>query len=811
MCDKRSSIMPTMTLRPSHKVVQDYYESLAAFKTLGVEHEEAVRSAFASLLEAAAKPFGWKLVPEHSWRVKGRRIKPDGTIMDLYQIHHGHWEAKDTKDDLEKEIRGKIALSYPTANILFWEPRRAVLYQHDRRVADTPLDEPAALLAILGRFLEFAPEAIAEWESAVVEFKDKVPELGKALAVRLKKARKENPAYATAFADFITTCRTSLNPNLSEAAVEEMLTQHLLTERILRKIFDIENFRERNVIAADIEKVIATLDARHFNRGDFLRALDPFYLAIEKAAGTFQDFTEKQKFLNIVYERFFQGFAVKQADVLGVVYTPQPLVQFMIASVEHVLAEHFDTSLDAKGVHIFDPFTGTGNFIVNLMQHISGAALKQKYAEELHCNEVSLLPYYVASMNIEHSYYERTKQYEPFEGICLVDTFETMEKEQPDFEIFNEANSERVKRQRAVKDIRVVIANPPYNAGQIDENDNNKNRKYPEMDARVKRTYAADGTATLQRKLWDPYVKAIRYASERIGDKGVVCYVNNNSFLTENTFDGMRKHLARDFDLIYVLDLGGNVRKHPTLSGTTHNVFGIQVGVSINVFIRLPGKAGQRRDATIYHHAVPVPWRREEKYAFVDEAKSIAGVKWIKLKPNARHDWLTNDNDAEFRKFVPIGSKEAKVGRHAAGETIFRTYSLGVSTNRDSVVYDFDATRLAERCEQFAEDYNAELERWKRKAKPPKDHKLLITYIDNFVSYDKIKWSRNLKRWFRQGEEMVFDAKAIRDTAYRPFTRKKLDFAKMFVDEVGSTADFFPTTAQEKINRIILVPSVPSR
>ncbi len=277
-----------------------------------------------------------------------------------------------------------------------------------------------------------------------------MPELGKALAGILKKARKENPAYEAAFKGFVTVCRGSLNPNLSEAAVEEMLVQHLLTERILRMIFDIENFRERNVIAADIEKVIATLSAKHFRRDDFLKALDPFYLAIEHAAGTFQDFTEKQKFLNIVYERFFQGFAVKQADVLGVVYTPQPLVEFMVASVEHVLGEHFQTSLESKGVHIFDPFTGTGNFIVNIMQpeHISGAALKHKYLNELHCNEVSLLPYYVASMNIEHAYYERTKQYEPFEGICLVDTFETVEKEQGEFDIFNEANSERVKRQR---------------------------------------------------------------------------------------------------------------------------------------------------------------------------------------------------------------------------------------------------------------------------------------------------------------------------------------------------------------------------
>ena len=314
--------MPSLTLRPSHKGVLAYYESLAAFRTLGEEHELAVKTAFATLLETAAKPFSWKLVPEHSMRAKGgRRIAPDGTLMDVFRLHHGHWEAKDSKDDLNKEIRAKIDKGYPTANLLFWEPRRTVLYQHGSKVADVPLDEPAALLAVLKQFLEFAPEAIAQWESAVAHFKDIIPTLGKALAAILKKARKENPQYAAAFAGFVTTCRTSLNPNLSEAAVEEMLVQHLLTERILRKIFDIEDFRRRNVIAADIEQVIDTLSERHFKRSDFLQALDPFYLAIETAAEIFTDFTEKQKFLNIVYERFFQGFAVKQADVLGVVYT----------------------------------------------------------------------------------------------------------------------------------------------------------------------------------------------------------------------------------------------------------------------------------------------------------------------------------------------------------------------------------------------------------------------------------------------------------------------------------------------------------
>src|ERR1035437_1238372 len=582
--------MPTLEIKPTHKVVQAYYGSLKKFEKLGVKHEGAVRSAFQSLLESCASQVGRVFIPEYQLTRKGAvPLEPDGAVVDsLSQIlRYGLWEAKDTDDDLEAEIKAKFKAGYPRDNILFQEPRRAILYQNGERLFDADLTKPDDLVHVLDLFFACQPPVFEQWEKAVAEFKQRVPELGKNFAKLIQKERQINPKYQTAFAEFLRLCRASLNPNLSEAAVEEMLIQHLLTERIFRKIFDIGDFMKRNVIAAEIEKVIDALTSKSFSRDHFTKPLEHFYIAIEQAAETITDFHEKQKFLNTIYEEFFQGFCVKDADTLGIVYTPLPLVNFMIASVEYALREHFNSSLSENNVHILDPFTGTGNYIVHLMQRIKPSALPHKYAQELHCNEIMLLPYYVASMNIEHAYWEATKKYEAFEGVCLVDTFETAEKDQSEFDIFSEANTERVKRQRKAP-IKVIIANPPYNAGQINENDNNKNRKYPEMDNRVSVTYGADSKATLRRKLSDPYVKAIRFATDRIGDAGIVCYVNNNSFITEKTFDGMRKHLARDFDLIYVLDLGGNVRKNPKLSGTTHNVFGIQVGVSINLYVRIP-------------------------------------------------------------------------------------------------------------------------------------------------------------------------------------------------------------------------------
>jgi predicted helicase len=791
-----------LNLKPTHKAVVTYYDALTRFEKLGVKHETAVRSAFQELLEHCARQFDWKLVPEYSIKRRAKAdAKADGALLDNYGLNHGLWEAKDSADNLDKEIKVKFAAGYPKQNILFWQPGWAVLYQNGERFYQADLTKAENLIHILSLFLEFAPPAIAEWEKAVEEFRDRVPQIGASLKILIEKERQTNQQFITAFEGFYSLCRSSLNPNISVEAVEEMIIQHILTERIFRKIFAVADFIQRNVIAHEIDTVITALNSRSFSRDDFSKSLEHFYGAIENAASTITDFHEKQTFLNTVYERFFQGFCVKVADTHGVVYTPQPLVNFMVATVEHILKTAFKTSLSAKNVHILDPFTGTGNYIVNIMRRIPKVALPHKFAQELHCNEIMLLPYYVASMNIEHAYYEATDKYVPFEGICLVDTFQTVEKQQTELSFFNETNSARVERQKKTP-IRVVIANPPYNAGQINENDNNKNRKYPEIDHRVSSTYGKASKATLLRKLSDPYVKAIRYATDRIGESGVVCFVNNNSFVTERTFDGMRTALTKDFDLIYVLDLGGNVRKNPKLSGTTHNVFGIQVGVSINLFVRLAKDKTKERQAKLYYYAVGADWRKEQKYRFLEKTGSMVGVKWKKLTPDEKSNWITYDTDEEFDTFLPVGSREAKVNG-ATDLAIFRTYSLGVSTNRDSVVYGFDTERLSKRVEQFVEDYNAELHRWQKNGRP-KD-------LDAFLQTDKVKWSRDLKLKLAAGVEITFDARAIRDVVYRPFSKLKLYAEHPVIDRPGKFSESFPSEKSCAENRMICISDVGLR
>ena len=318
------------------------------------------------------------------------------------------------------------------------------------------------------------------------------------------------------------------------------------------------------------------------------------------------------------------------------------------------------------------------------MQQIKRSALPQKYAEELHCNEIMLLPYYIASMNIEHAYMERVGEYATFEGICLVDTFDLAEPQKMQLAFMTEGNSERILKQKKAP-IRVVIGNPPYNMGQVNENDQNKNRKYRHMDKRVQETYAADSKATLRNKLSDPYVKAFRLASDRIrATGGVIAYVTNNSFVDQIAFDGMRKNLAHDFSKIYVVDLGGNVRENPTLSGTTHNVFGIQVGVAITILVKHLEDHRQKA-AQILYARMPTTWRRGQKTTQLDEWTRASGVKWTRIKPDSRHRWLTEGQKADFDAFTQLGGKGT-----SASERVFATTSLGVSTNRDEWVYGFD-------------------------------------------------------------------------------------------------------------------------
>lgn len=777
------------------KPFQTYYDRLASIRAQKVSHETALRGAFQTLLESTC-PRDWTLVPEQQVEGKPRRIVPDGTFRDEYRFTRGHWEAKDTADDLDVEIQKKFALGYPNKNILFENTERIVLYQNGARTDEGDMRDPAALKRVLDIFYRYSEPNIEGFEQAVDSFKETIPELAEGLKERIEDAHKTNPAFKTAFADFYELCKTALNPNIRVDAVDEMLIQHLLTERLMRTVFDNEEFVSRNVIAAEIEKVIKALTSRSFNRREFLGKLDHFYSAIEAAAGDMPSFADKQTFLNTVYERFFQGYSVKVADTHGIVYTPQPIVDFMCASVDEALKTELGKpgGLSDPDVVVIDPATGTGNFIVNLLRRVPRTQLGDFYRTRLFANEVMLLPYYIASLNIEHAYYEQTGQYETFEGVCFVDTLDMAESGQMKMSFLTEANSARVERQKKAP-ITVIIGNPPYNVGQLDENDNNKNRKYEVIDRKIAQTYAKDSQATLLMQIYDPYVKFFRWATERLGGRdGIVCYVTNNSFVDNKGFDSMRKHLLQDFTRVYHLDLHGNVRQNPKLSGTTHNVFGIQVGVGITIAIR----SAAHTEHKLYYHRVPEDWRKTEKLKWLADRGVAGKVEWQELIPDIHHTWIVTQNSLTFNSLLEMGSKEAKQARSSrVVDTIFKTYSTGISTSRDTVVYDFNAAKLLSRMKQFSESYNSEIDRYKRENSP--------SDVDAFVNYDRVKWSRNLKRHFRNYDYLKLDSASIRPALYRPFSRKFIYFADIAVDELGQCNHIFPTSFEEKENKVICI------
>jgi predicted helicase len=648
------------------------------------------------------------------------------------------------------------------------------------------------LAALLNQFFSYTEPDIEGFEEAIDEFKERVPDLARGLVEKIQQAHKDNKGFQTAFEKFFELCRTALNPNIRVEAVDEMLVQHLLTERLFRTIFNNPEFVKRNAIAAEVERVIDALVSHSFDRTEYLKSLDRFYRAIEGAARLLPDFSEKQHFLNTVYERFFQGYSVKLADTMGIVYTPQEIVNFMCASVSEVLEKEFGKSLSSPDVYIIDPCTGTGNFVVNLLRRMPGRDLPRVYREQLFANEVMLLPYYIASLNIEHAYYELTGKYESFEGLCFVDTLDLAEGSQHSLGFMTQKNAERVERQRRTP-ITVVIGNPPYNVGQINENDNNKNRKYEVVDRRVSETYARASTASNRNALSDAYVKFYRWATDRLqGRDGIVCFVSNNGFLKGIAFDGFRKHLLQEFTNVYHLDFKGNART----SGERRkqeggNIFHdlIRCGVGITVLVR----NRTRPKCVLSYHAVPDYWKARQKADYLASFDALSAVPWNKLLADGRGSWLVPENVSEFNALVALGTKAAKADKAGGNETLFWTFCQGVKTNRDEVVYDFQKDALTERIREFIENYNAEVDRFKRSGGKES--------VDDFVHYDKIKWSRDLKAALQHNNYAAYEKTKLRPSLYRPFCGRTLYFDRVLNEEVYSIPGVFPKAESE--NRVI--------
>ena len=618
----------------------------------------------------------------------------------------------------------------------------------------------------------------------------------------------ENPANANereAFDRFAEELRDDLNDSITRDEIIEMLAQHLVTKPVFDALFSGQSFATENSMSRAMQGVLDALHEHHLEKE--ASTLEAFYESVKMRASGIESAEGKQKIVVELYDKFFRNAFPKMSERLGIVYTPVEIVDFILKSVDHLLRTEFGQTLGSEGVHILDPFTGTGTFITRLLQSglISKEELPRKYAKEIHANEIVLLAYYIAAINIEAAYHGIVGgEYKPFEGICLTDTFQLYEKDDLVSRVLVD-NSARRTRQKKL-DIRVIIGNPPYSVGQKSANDNNSNVEYPLLDGRIAETYGARSSAMNRISLYDSYVRAIRWASDRVGQSGIVGFVTNASFI-DGAADGLRKCLADEFSSLYVFHLRGNQRTAGELSKKEGGkVFGSgsRAPVAISLLVKNPNT---KKKGAIHFRDVGDYLTREEKLAAVAKFGSVAGIDedngWTLITPDAHGDWL-KQRDSTFGRHIASGDK---TGREPA---LFGNYSNGVKTQRDAWAYGPSKRVVMENMKRMIAVYNDEVSRFEA-AHADLTKKAREERVDAFVVADpaKIAWTRALKGEVVKGTRLAFDEARIVASLYRPFSKEWLYFDRKLNELVLQNPRFFP--AADVQNRVIGVSAGESR
>jgi len=573
-----------MTIQAIHQ----YHNAIhKIYQFSGQSHEQAIKDEFKRLLNHYCDSRNLLVVSEINIKNKrGDLIRPDGIIKNNLRLDCGYWESK-ANVNLEKEILAKINVGYPLSNTLFQDDKTAILYQNNQRFLEIPLENERELDQLLTQFVSYESQEIKEFNAAIEQFKQDLPHILEALRGMIAVQEKSNRAFISARANFLTVCQHSINPAITPTDINEMLLQHILTEEIFTSIFSDSQFHRENNIAKELYNVENTFFSGTTKRNT-LAGIQGYYAVIKANSAAIADHHDKQFFLKSIYENFYKAYNPKAADRLGIVYTPREIVKFQIETVDLLLEKHFSKSLADEGVKILDPCTGTGTYLCDLIDYLPPHRLAHKYAHDIYANELGLLPYYIANLNIEYTYQQKMNEYVEFNHICWMDTLDNASANftgsNNDLFGLSVENTARIKTQNAAK-ISVILGNPPYNANQQNENDNNKNREYPAIDKRIKETYIDKSTAQ-KTKVYDMYARFLRWASDRLQDNGMISFIINRSFIDSRTFDGFRKSLAEEFDFVYIVDTQSDVRKNPKLSGTKHNVFGIQTGVAVLFLVK---------------------------------------------------------------------------------------------------------------------------------------------------------------------------------------------------------------------------------
>ncbi|MBB4077347.1 putative helicase, partial [Bartonella fuyuanensis] len=624
----------------------------------------------------------------------------------------------------------------------------------------------------------------------------------------------ENSEAFHAFDAFHKELKNNLNSEIKQEEAIEMLAQHLVTRPVFEALFEGNEFVQNNAISQAMEKILTELDKTNIEEES--KELQEFYNSVRLRASGITTPQARQNLIITLYESFFAKAFKKTTDRLGIVYTPVEVVDFIIHSVDDVLRNEFGKSLGSQDVSILDPFTGTGTFITRLLQSnlIKPEDMEYKFRHNIHANEIVLLAYYIAAINIESTYHSIMKgEYIPFKHIGLTDTFRMLEEKNLLQKLFKD-NSEYLEHQKNLN-IQVIFGNPPYSVGQKSENDNAKNTPYPILDQRIRETYAAQSKVTNTRALYDSYIRAIRWASDRIDNAGVIGFVSGSGYIEKSTMDSLRKSLAKEFTSIYVLNLRGDLRKNMLSNGVAQegeNIFGngSMTGIAITLFIKKPNVT---ESCKIYYHDIGSNLTTKRKLEILDEFCSIDGITheqgWQLITPNEHGDWI-NQRDDSFANFLTLGNKSNNKKKKENNKKLFEIYSCGLKTNRDVWTYNSSRECLAKNMNNMITFYNSEVQRF-NDAYPYSDRKAHTNFVNSFVGTNskKISWSRGLKKELIKGKTFNFEEAYLTPSLYRPFTKQWLYYNSIFNEMVYQIPRIFPMGKIVK-NRVIQVSSIGS-
>ena len=618
-----------------------------------------------------------------------------------------------------------------------------------------------------------------------------VAKIAEAHIERIKRLIAEDGKPKKEFERFIKGLRKNINPSISEEEAIEMLSQHIITKPVFEALFDNYSFVSSNPISKSMQKVLDLIEEHTPEEEN--EKLDAFYDSVRRRARGIDNAESKQKVIVELYDKFFKAAFPKVVEKLGIVYTPVEVVDYIVKSVAWVLKQEFGRDISDENVHVLDPFTGTGTFITRLLQSgvISKEALAMKYDKEIHANEIVLLAYYIASINIENVFHDiqgEDEGYKAFNGICLTDTFQLGEEANAD-NLYSDVfpfNSKRVQEQKR-KPITVIVGNPPYSVGQKSANDNAQNQSYPTLNRRIEDTYAVGTNANSIKALYDSYIKAFRWASDRLGKEGgVIGFVTNGSWIDGNGMDGFRNSLEKEFSSIYVFNLRGNQRTSGEQSRKEGGkIFGSGSRTPIAITILVKKTDIDRKKAKIYYHDIGDYLSREDKLRKVKSFGSIANpaMNWKVLEPNEHGDWINHRNEA-YSSFLPLAPDKKFDGRT---KTFFTTYSLGIATARDAWVYNYSKKALSENVDRTIGFYNEQRLAYRKEV-----GKMKITdFIDR--NPEKISWNDGLISDCEQNKDLRFDEQLLREGTYRPFTKEEVYYDRALIQRPYQTPRLFPT------------------